>query len=92
MCWKCGTKIDMPFVSRTSVCPVCSSDLHSCRNCKYYAPGSHYDCHETVEENITDKEKSNFCDYYKPASEFTGSTSYKEKAEKARQAFDALFS
>ncbi|MBO4403746.1 MAG: hypothetical protein J5780_00210 [Treponema sp.] len=93
MCWKCGSKIDTSLtISRSSTCPVCSSDLHSCRNCSFYSPGSHYDCHETVDENISDKEKSNFCDYFKPAASFSKTAGYEEKKEKARAAFDALFS
>ena len=93
MCWKCLAKIDPSVqITRSCVCPVCNSDLHSCKNCTYYSPGYHYDCRETVEENISDKERANFCDYFKPAREFKDGSSLKMKEEKARKAFDALFS
>ena len=95
MCWKCLNEIktDEP-VSRTAECSFCGTDLHSCKNCNYYSPGSHFDCHETIEENVSDKEKANFCDSFKLKRIFgSGSSSLKEdKAKKALDAFNALFS
>ena len=81
-------------IYRDSTCPSCGADLHSCINCKFYAPGSHYDCHETIEEPVRDKERSNFCDFFKPAvtSTGTGLAGGTDKAQKARDAFNALFS
>ena len=54
MCRKCGKPVLTAEVYRTTVCADCGADLHSCINCKYYAPGSHYDCHETVDELVSD--------------------------------------
>lgn len=66
MCWKCGAEQDFSqSVYRDSVCPACGADLHSCRGCAFYAPGSHFDCHETVDELVADKERSNFCEHFK---------------------------
>lgn len=66
MCWNCGTEQDFSqSVYRTSTCPSCGADLHSCRGCSFYAPGSHFDCHETVDEIIVEKEKANFCEHFK---------------------------
>ena len=79
-------------IFRDSVCPSCGADLHSCLNCSFYAPGSHYDCHETVEEPVRDKEKSNFCDFFKAAVISEKSRSSDDKSQKARDAFNALFS
>ena len=95
MCWKCGNDIIIEEnISRSQVCPVCKADLHSCRNCCFYEPGSHYDCHETVEELVSDKERANFCDSFK-LKKFWGKNSpgpKEDKAEQARKAFKALFS
>jgi len=101
MCKKCGTPITVENITRTSTCPSCGRDLHSCINCKYYSPGSHYDCHETIEELVKDKERSNFCDFFKVNSAIgkavspdgsINSSGGDDKAAKARAAFDALFS
>jgi hypothetical protein len=90
MCWKCGEEIKNEKILRTDECPVCKADLHSCRNCIFFEEGAHYDCRETVEENVVQKEKANFCDYFKPQRIFSKSSS--AKAEQAKKAFDVLFS
>ncbi|MCR5614078.1 hypothetical protein [Treponema sp.] len=64
MCKKCGTPITETSITRSSTCTTCGADLHSCINCKFYSPGSHYDCHETVDELVKDKERANFCDSF----------------------------
>ena len=93
MCWKCGTSISKEtYISRTSECPVCGKDLHSCKNCKFYSPGSHYDCHETIDELVKDKEKANFCDSFSVRHDFSPSgTDFSETSKKARNAADILF-
>lgn len=96
MCWKCGTDIDAGQpVTRSSLCPVCRSDLHSCRNCAYYEPGSHYDCHETVDELVADKERANFCGEFKLRLVFGGKAGVQAAAAKkaaALKKLDSLFS
>lgn len=92
MCWKCGKPIESPSeIYRTSVCSVCGLDLHSCRNCKFYAPGSHYDCRETVDELVKDKERSNFCGSFSARTTFTAAGTADDRAAEARAAFDRLF-
>ncbi|WP_246473193.1 hypothetical protein [Treponema parvum] len=100
MCWKCGNSIAQgTFISRTSECPVCGADLHSCKNCRFYSPGSYYDCRETVSELVRDKEKSNFCDNFTIKLVFSGISEKNGAAGKngadagqsARDAFNSLF-
>ena len=92
MCKKCGKPINQISITRSSTCDFCGADLHSCINCKFYSPGSHYDCHENVDELIKDKDRANFCDYYSPAQiAASGEKSINDKAAKAKAAFDALF-
>ena len=81
----------MPEISRTSICPDCGRDLHVCRNCQFYAPGQHYDCHETVDEPVRNKERANFCDYFKPRKDFAATSTGSGETSKARDAFAALF-
>jgi hypothetical protein len=93
MCKKCGKPLPSSRITRSSVCEFCGRELHSCINCKFYAPGSHFDCHETVDELVKDKEKANFCDYFSPAliSGAGVASSGEDKAAGARNAFAALF-
>ena len=92
MCWKCKNNIEKPdLITRTSECSFCGAYLHCCKNCIFYEPGSHYDCHETIDELVKDKESSNFCDYFKAKRTFDSSQAQSDKAAKARDAFAALF-
>lgn len=98
MCWKCGKPItEEEPLSRSAECPFCHADLHSCKNCTFYAPGAHFDCHETVDEVIVDKERSNFCDNFSVKRSFSdggksgGGTSGEDKAAAAKKAFNNLF-
>lgn len=93
MCWKCSEPLDTSVeIYRTSVCPACGTDLHSCRNCRFYDPGAHYDCHETVDELVTDKERANFCDFFSPALGISSGKGTAPSNGEARAAFDSLFS
>lgn len=71
-CYKCGKELGSEgVVGRRDTCPFCGSDLHVCRNCRFYDPGSYNDCREPQAERVVEKDRSNFCDYF----EFSGSAS-----------------
>ena len=91
ICWKCKKEIALDNVFRSSECSFCHADLHSCRGCRFYMPGNHFDCKETISEPIADKEKANFCDFFSPAGDVLLNTSANDKAKAARDAFNALF-
>lgn len=91
ICWKCKKEIDISQIHRTTECPLCRADLHCCKQCSFYSPGSHYDCKETVDDVVTDKEKSNFCDYFRVNANIAAGGDGKDKAAAARDAFNALF-
>jgi hypothetical protein len=64
-CHFCGAAVEDPrAVYRTSTCPKCGRDLKICLNCKFYSPGSHWDCSETIDEPVRDKERGNFCTFF----------------------------
>ena len=93
MCWKCKEPIAEGLaIFRSTQCSRCGASLHSCVNCRFYQPGSHYDCHETIDEEVRDKEAANFCDYFSvnsnPASV---ENNFLEEQNKNRQAFNSLF-
>ena len=52
-------------VGRGDSCDRCRSDVHVCRNCFFYDPKVYNECREPMAERVVDKEKRNFCDYFK---------------------------
>ncbi len=93
-CCKCGQVIDLPPAGRVlsrDTCPKCDSDLHSCRNCRFYDPGKHNQCAEPQAEWVRDKEAGNYCDYFSPNPILSASKRTSSKAEEAKKKFDSLF-
>lgn len=95
MCWKCKKPIDISErIYRNSTCGFCGADLHSCRNCKFYDVGSHYDCRENISDLVKEKESANFCEWFSAKSDFAGgalASGEGDKAVQAREQFSALF-
>ena len=92
VCWKCGASLaalSMPF-RRLEVCPECDSELHVCRMCMFYDPKSIDQCTQEDTEEVREKERANFCDYYKPR---TGAylVRYTSQADTAKDKLNALF-
>ena len=65
-CLNCNTPFN-DTVYRTTVCSCCGKELHTCKNCKFYNPSSHWECLETVDEYISDKDRANFCSFFELA-------------------------
>lgn len=65
LCWKCGSKlVDVILpMSRREECAKCTADQHVCKMCVYYIKES---CNEERAEQVSDTERANFCDYFKP--------------------------
>jgi hypothetical protein len=64
-CYSCATPVDNPReVFRSSTCAKCGKDLKVCLNCRFYSPGAHWDCAESIDEQVTDKERANFCTFF----------------------------
>ena len=96
ICWKCKKEIPLEKVSRLDECPLCHADLHVCKACDFYESGAHNDCRETSADMVTEKERANFCDYFRysrklNSSQGTDISSGSDKAAAARDAFNALF-
>ena len=68
VCWKCGAALtDQPLpLSRLAVCSKCRAYLHACRLCLSYDPRLTRRCREQDAEEVTDKERANFCAYFSP--------------------------
>jgi hypothetical protein len=90
-CANCGAGYEAP-VYRTSICRECGKELKTCTNCDHYAPGAAHDCREPVSEPVHEKNRSNFCDWFRPATDAGKGAAKKSSADNARKAFSDLFS
>lgn len=92
ICWKCGAPlkgVPVPF-SRRADCPACHAELHVCRMCRYYDTRVNGQCTEDRAEDVREKERANFCDYFKPRpNAFVRPEHAKAQAAKAK--VDAMF-
>jgi hypothetical protein len=89
-CWQCGNRLQNVIfpLSRREVCAVCDADQHVCKMCKEF--DGRNSCNEPIAEDVTDREKANFCDYFSPSGEiFLKKT--REKQQNAKAQLAALF-
>ncbi len=92
ICWKCHKETNIEKPVRGDECPACHADLHTCKACELYESGAHNDCRETSADFVSDKERSNFCDYFRASTKGgSGSPGGVDKATAAKNAFNALF-
>lgn len=88
-CWKCGGNlkaVPLPYARRAE-CPACRAELHVCRMCRHYAPGKAKQCMEPMAEEVKDKARANFCDWFQPG----GNSAAKATPAAGRAALDDLF-
>lgn len=67
-CWHCGGDLGALDYGRQDSCPKCGRDTRVCVGCVNYEQSADNSCREPQAERVVDKEKANFCDYFKPAS------------------------
>ena len=68
VCWKCGAALaalTLPL-SRRDECPRCRAELHVCRMCRDYDEHVAKKCREPTAEEVNDKTRANFCDFFAP--------------------------
>ena len=91
-CYRCGTSLaalSLPL-SRQDECPECTVYLHVCRMCTHYDPQVTRQCREDGAEDVIEKDRVNFCDWFSPSENAFDSVS-KSRADSAKQSLDALF-
>ena len=95
-CHACGAELarDLPIFRETE-CPSCSKPLKVCLNCTFYEKGLQWDCRESIAEPVRDKDRANFCDYFRLRSGPPGgggaAGAEQRRAQQARSDFDRLF-
>jgi len=89
LCWKCGADLkDVPQpLGRRAECLVCGAELHVCRQCRHYAPGKAKQCRELAAEEVRDKTRANFCEWFQAGA---GAPAASGPAA-GRASLDALF-
>ena len=67
ICYNCQHTFELlpGIVGRSETCPKCSADVKVCLNCFFYDTSAYNECREPSAERVTQKDKSNFCDYFK---------------------------
>ena len=92
VCWKCGadlSALSLPLTRRDE-CKQCRAELHVCRLCVDYDERLAKKCREPTAEEVHDKTRANFCDFFQPRA---GAWTAKDTgpAEQARLQLEALF-
>lgn len=70
-CYQCGNELsfsDYETIQRSEECPKCLSSLRCCKMCSFYDNMSYNECRESSAERIVEKEKANFCGYFRLGS------------------------
>ncbi len=91
-CYRCGTSLEslsLPL-GRLDECPECHAELHVCRMCRHYNPAVPRACTEDDALDVRDKDRANFCDYFKPSPDAGDSAEWRAE-QKAREQLKALF-
>jgi len=91
-CYRCGESLAellLPL-SRRDQCPQCSADVHVCKMCRHFDPHITRQCREDGAEDVTEKERPNFCDWFVP-SDSAFDPDRKSASDAATGALDALF-
>ena len=71
-CWNCGKPVELNNFRRLDSCDHCGRDTHVCKNCEHHDRAYNNECKESQADRVLDKEKSNFCDYFKPSNRVGG--------------------
>ncbi len=86
-CWKCGASLeDFPRpLGRRALCPDCGAELHTCRQCRHHDPAKAKQCRELAADEVREKTRANFCEWFQPGTSRAGS------GGAVRTALDDLF-
>ena len=94
ICFHCQTNLSHAAgqqPTRSDSCEHCGSDVRVCLNCEFYDPSSYNECREPQAERVLDKDKANFCDYFRLSSGTGACNSGASSRGKAMSALESLF-
>lgn len=92
VCWQCGASLaELPLpLGRLAECPACRAYLHACVMCGFYDRTVAKQCREDDAEEVTEKQRANFCEYFRPRPQAYRAHEH-GKSQAARSTLDALF-
>ncbi len=90
-CFNCHKELTFAdFIPFKESCEKCNCDVHCCKNCQFYDPSAYNSCKEPQADRVLEKERANFCDYFKAGkSAFAGQADNKKSS--AMNKLDDLF-
>ena len=88
-CAACGAKTPTN-INVDSSCAKCNADLHTCRQCTHFDPGSRFECRKPITARVVNKNAQNACELFAPRIVVERETSSGTPTD-ARQAFAKLF-
>ncbi len=91
-CYRCGASLaalSLPL-SRQDECPECSNYLHVCKMCVFFDATVTRQCREDGAEEVIEKDRLNFCDWYKP-SDSAFDSGRKSQDDQTRDELEKLF-
>ena len=75
-------------IPKSEECYHCYASLRCCKMCSFYDQSSYNECKEPMADRIVDKDKANFCDFFKLKSDCKTKNNEKEDLlEKANSLF-----
>lgn len=85
-CWCCGIELGPLDYGRQDICKKCGRDTKVCKNCIFFDPTANNQCRENQADLVADKERSNFCDYFKPKGGIGGGATSRDEMKAAAEA------
>jgi len=92
LCYRCGVSLSaltLPL-SRYDECPSCAVHLRVCRMCENFAADVPRKCTEDDAEEVTEKERLNFCEWFTPGTDVYSGKEAKDEA-RAKNNLSELF-
>ena len=92
-CYQCSHELDVNYdFGRQDLCGKCRWPTRVCLNCIHYDTSRYNECTEPVADRVVEKDKGNFCDYFKPGQNTAaGKSAGKDPKSAALEAAEALF-
>ncbi len=85
-CYSCSSDLTALDYGRQDSCGKCGRHTHVCLNCIFHDRTYNNECKEPQADRVVDKEKFNFCDYFKPKADSQGVAKAKSDLVSAAEA------
>ena len=93
-CHYCRSPLSLDIQRKNRLCPNCGSDIHCCKNCVHYDEELSSKCREPNSPWVRERNTQNNCAFFefRPAAPpTTPKSDAVDEAERAKEAFRALF-